>query len=83
MTYLLICRSLTYAQRSVQVLERAGISAALVRVPQELALEGCGYGIRIKEKWLSRALVLLHDHSLSPKRIYLSGMDGELREVRV
>ena len=34
---LIVCRSLTYAQRGVRLLERAGISAYLVRAPRLIA----------------------------------------------
>ena len=41
--YLLMCRSLTYAQKSVKLLERSGITAAVVKAPQGLSSSGCGY----------------------------------------
>ena len=37
--YLLMCRSLTYAQKSVKLLERSGITAAVVKAPR-LRLRG-------------------------------------------
>ena len=38
--YLLMCRSLTYAQKSVKLLERSGITAAVVKAPQGLSSSG-------------------------------------------
>ena len=35
--YLLMCRSLTYAQKSVKLLERSGITVAVVKAPQGLS----------------------------------------------
>ena len=34
MQYLIMCRSMTYAQRSAALLERSGISAKVVKAPQ-------------------------------------------------
>ena len=34
---LIMCRSLTYAQRSSQVLERAGITATVLKAPQSVS----------------------------------------------
>lgn len=38
--YLIVCRSLTYAQRTAAALERAGITAHILRSPR--ALRGRG-----------------------------------------
>ena len=38
--YLIMCRSLTYAQRAQQALERAGIPAAVVKAPQSVSAAG-------------------------------------------
>ena len=38
--YLIICRSLTYAQRTAAVLERAGITARILRSPKSIAGDG-------------------------------------------
>ena len=45
--YLIMCRSLTYAQRAQKQLERAGISAAVVKAPQGLNTSGCGYAVSV------------------------------------
>ncbi len=37
MVYLIMCRSLTYAQRVSNALERAGISARVLRSPSEIS----------------------------------------------
>ena len=36
MRYLIMCRSLTYAQRAARVLERAGIGAGIIKAPAGL-----------------------------------------------
>ena len=80
--YLLTCRSLTYAQKSARALERAGITAIVVRVPREIAAEGCGYSVRISEKWLSQALVTLKSAGLYPIKVFMKYADGRLNEVK-
>ena len=43
MQYLIMCRSLTWAQRSAALLERGGITASVVKAPQGLSPSGCAY----------------------------------------
>ena len=38
--YLIVCRSLTYAQRTASALERAGITAHILRSPKMISGEG-------------------------------------------
>ena len=40
---LILCRSLTYAQRSSRVLERAGITAVVRKAPLCVSKTGCTY----------------------------------------
>jgi NADH/NAD ratio-sensing transcriptional regulator Rex len=79
--YLLICRSLTYAQRTARALEKAGIAAMVVRTPGNIHTQGCGYCVKIPEKRLSEALVTLKRHELSPSKIYMMYSDGRATEV--
>ena len=53
---LIMCRSLTYAQRSSQVLERAGITATVLKAPQSVSKTGCTYCVKLYESRLVRAL---------------------------
>lgn len=41
--YLIVCRSLTYAQRTASALERAGITAHILRSPKMISGEGCSH----------------------------------------
>ena len=49
--YLIMCRSLTKAQSSAKLLERAGITAAVVKAPQNLSSGGCGYAVSLHRKF--------------------------------
>ena len=69
---LIMCRSLTNAQRSAQVLERAGITATVRKAPQSISGD---------DSRRRRALEVLERASLRTGKIYLLEADGALREV--
>ncbi|NLM84563.1 MAG: DUF3343 domain-containing protein [Clostridiales bacterium] len=79
--YLLICRSLTYAQRSAKALEHAGITAIVSRVPAGLSPSGCAYGVKLSAKHISNALVVLRNADLHPLKIFVQYADGNFNEV--
>lgn len=80
-SYLILCRSLTYAQRTARVLEQAGIGCHVMRTPKMIAGEGCGYSVKISERWLDKALVLLKANDLSPRQVYLQNGNRKFDEV--
>lgn len=79
--YLIICRSLTYAQRTARALERAGISGYIVRAPKNVAGEGCSHGVKVAERRLAQALQVLNREALAPKRVYVQDGNGGYQEV--
>lgn len=81
--YLIVCRSLTYAQRTASVLERAGISAHILRSPKSVSKEGCSHSVKVSQRRLADALVVLNRVGLPPLRIYITESDGSYREVRM
>lgn len=81
MRYLLMFRSLTYAQRGARLLERSGITATITRMPRSAAVRGCSYGVLISPAQYGRAMELLSSGSLMPERIYMRNADGSLRET--
>ena len=78
--YLFMCRSLTYAQRAENVLERAGISSAVIKAPQGLNTSGCGYAVSLRRRF-SEAKVLLTEKKLISGKIYVLRENGEYQEV--
>ena len=48
--YLILCRSVTQAQRARLLLHNAGISCQIYRAPAGLSRRGCGYVVRIRER---------------------------------
>ena len=81
MQYLLTFRSLTYAQQGSRVLERAGISGAVIRVPKELSARGCSYGVSLQERHIYTAAKALRKGGFQPEKVYLKKDDGELEEM--
>lgn len=81
--YLIVCRSLTYAQRTARVLERAGISGYIMRAPKLISGEGCSHCVKVAERWLAPALKVLNREGLRPKRVFLQNGEGIYSEVSV
>lgn len=79
--YLIICRSLTYAQRTEAALSRAGISARVMRAPKTIDSEGCSHGVRVSERSLAPALMVLAKAGLSPRRVFIMAPNGAYQEV--
>ena len=79
--YLIVCRSLTYAQRTQMALERAGITAHILRSPKVIDSEGCSHSVKISQRNLPDALRILQRVGLSPKRIFITAGDGSYQEV--
>ena len=81
--YLIVCRSLTYAQRTARVLERAGMSGYIMRAPKLISGEGCSHCVKVAERWLAPALKVLNREGLGPKRVFLQNEEGSYSEVTV
>lgn len=81
--YLLICRSLTYAQRAAKTLEHSGITAIVTKVPQHISPDGCGYCVKVSSKHISNALVTLKDAAFYPIKIFVLYADGNCSEVNL
>ena len=75
--YLIIARSVTYAQRIERVLNRAGIRTLVFRAPLELTKgEGCAYAVRISPESMATAKTLLIQNRLQYVRVLKSDAAG-------
>jgi len=61
---LIIFRSITYAQKAVKILERAGITAYIKRPPREITGISCSYAVKVPSYWCDKALALLRERHL-------------------
>ncbi len=78
--YLIMCRSLTNAQKSAKLLERNGIFGSVVKAPNELSGRGCAYAVSIRRDMDTAAGVLKRSGLISGK-IYERDPDGKYSEV--
>ena len=74
--YLLICRSITYAQRASRALQRAGITNGIIRIPVGVMRSGCGYAVRVRQDDLRRALYAVAQEHMRPEAVYASDGGG-------
>ena len=81
--YLIVCRSLTYAQRTAAALERTGITARVLRSPKSIAGEVCSHSVKISQRSLPEALLVLQRADLTPKRIFITAGAGSYQEVEL
>jgi hypothetical protein len=81
LNYLLICRSVTYAQRTAKTLESAGISAIVTRAPHGLQNGGCAYCVRVPGRHIAAALVAVKNAGLPSARVFTQSENGGFREV--
>lgn len=75
-TLYLTCRSLTYAQRVSRALTAASVQNIIIRTPQNMSREGCGYAVRIQGRALSAAMSVLAAAKLPPRRVYRPAAGG-------
>ena len=80
MKYLILCKSLTNAQRAALLLEGRGIGAAVVKAPRHLRQNGCGYAVSLYRR-LGEAVSLLKNADLLTGRVYVRVDDGSYREA--
>lgn len=69
--YIILARSVTYAQRMRKSLERSGIRCQIFRPPRDLTDLGCAYAVRIAVSDLPGALTALHRDGLNPVQIFI------------
>ena len=81
--YLIMTRSLTYAQRASRLLERSGITATIMRTPQSVSGSGCGYCVSVPYKHGVKAVKMLDEAGLRRGEVYISDADGEIREALI
>ena len=81
MYYLIMCRSLTYAQRIANALETAGVPARVLRSPAEISPSGCSYSVRLPARSLAKTMAVLKHTGLPYLGIYVGSAAEHWREV--
>lgn len=78
--YLILCRSVTQAQRAGYLLSAVGITNRIFRSPAGLTERGCSYSVRIGEPYFQDAMEVLRRNGLRPLKVFLH-RDGQYIEV--
>lgn len=79
--YYITFRSVTFAQRGEQVLNKAGIRCTLQRTPRWMESQGCGYSLRIWTADVTSGVELLRSEGVPMRKVYVQREDGALEEV--
>ena len=78
---LLICQSITFAQKIKKILIRAEIEARIVRPNLQLTDGECGYAVRISNVFLAEAIDELKQKRVLPQKILVFDGNGRYREM--
>ena len=75
-------RSVTWAQRGEQALQKEGIRCTLLRTPKWMEEQGCGYCLRLHSSRTAEAVACLNKEKISMRKVYAQTADGRLEEWR-
>ena len=67
--YLIVCRSVTQAQRVSRLLTMADIFNQVFRSPIGTTERGCSYSVRVRADHLNRAMAILQEHHIDPMKV--------------
>lgn len=81
--YYITFRSVTYAQRGEQVLQKNGIRCSLLRTPKWMEVQGCGYSLRLWTSNVMEGVTLLRQNNVPMRKVYIQTGDGTLEELEV
>jgi len=82
MQIIILCRSVTAAQRAARLLQSEGIFAAVTKAPQRTNPGGCTYGVKVSERNLQRALAALKAGGVRIGGVFALHPDGRITEVQ-
>lgn len=68
--YLILARSITYAQRMQSVLGRVGLRCQISRAPRTLTDLGCAYVLGIETNDIGGVISLLEKEGLKPVSVF-------------
>lgn len=78
--YLIMCTSLTGAQRARRLLENIGIASTVVKAPQGLNTRGCGYALSLYRR-ADEAVARLAAKGMLTGKVFRRAETGEYVEV--
>lgn len=78
---MITCRSVTYAQKYVKLLQQNGYPAYARRLPAHLSDTGCGHAVSVRPNHIRPALSLLDFYGMGPLRVFCETSGGLLEEM--
>lgn len=78
--YLIMCRSLTHAQRSARLLERYAITATVVKADVKLSTSGCRYAVNLVRHF-DDAVRILKNNNMIKGKVYRKTEGGAYEEI--
>lgn len=78
--YYITFRSVTYAQRGEQILQKEGIRCTLLRTPRWMEERGCGYCLRLWTENPGPAVQVLRKAQVTLRKVYVQNKEGQLEE---
>lgn len=73
--YLLALRSLTYAQKAQEILNRVKIPSRLMRTPSEVSPKGCSHSLRVTSGNICGAVLQLRGEGVKIEKAFATS-DG-------
>lgn len=73
--YLILCRSMTVAQRSQRLLEHSGIIGSVIKAPLHLTKNGCGYALILRRHGAEGVRILKEQGMLTGKVYRMEDME--------
>lgn len=74
-------RSVTPAQRAERILRSFGVVCTVVRTPKWMEEQGCGYSLRVPQKFLNQSKKILDEKNIPYRKIYLRLDNGNMEEI--
>lgn len=76
-------RSLTRAQLAAETLARSGIDAHILRAPEPISRQGCGYALLVYRTYLSAAIYTLRQNGTGFERVFSRSGSRRFQEIRI
>ena len=80
--YFITFRSVTFAQRAEKLLNQKGIRVSLMRTPQWMEEQGCGYALKLWGNDIVSVVKLLRENKIQLRKVYVQLEDGRMEEVK-
>lgn len=67
---LIVCKSVTHAQKIMNIINNAGFFATISRTPSDINMKACSYSVSIYKKDFDRVILLLKQRNIQNLNLY-------------